>query len=252
MFIGYSISIEKVAVYKVAFQIATLSNFALTAFNVIFASVITSLYYKGEIAKLADLYKTITKWIVASNIMCFSIIVLFSQDILRIFGEPFVAGSTALILISVGQLFNVGVGSAGLINTMTGHPQYSLYISIGQSIVNIVLIVLLIPIYGINGAAFASFVAVGAANITRLRLVYRDLHIHPYNRSYLKVILSTVISYLIVLVLKNVVVMYWVPKLFLLSLIFVMVFGGATFLLGISENDKIILNKVLGKIKFNG
>jgi O-antigen/teichoic acid export membrane protein len=252
MFIGYSISIEKVAVYKVAFQIGTMTNFALGAFNVMFASVITSLYYKGEIAKLGGLYKAITKWIVASNIMFFSIILLFSHDILRIFGEPFVAGSTALILVSVGQLFNVGVGSAGLINTMTGHPQYSLYISIGQAIVNIVLIIVLIPVYGINGAAFASLLSVGGANITRLGLVYRDLHIHPYNRSYLKVILSTAISYLIVLALKNVVPMYWVPKFFLLSFVFVVIFTGTIFLLGISDSDKIILDKILGKIKFNG
>jgi len=65
------ISSERVAVYNVAFQIGIMTNFALVAFNSIFASVITSLYYKGEFKILAGLYKTITKWMVASTSFVF-------------------------------------------------------------------------------------------------------------------------------------------------------------------------------------
>jgi Membrane protein involved in the export of O-antigen and teichoic acid len=249
LFIGHTISSEKVAVYNVAFQIGIISNFALVAFNSIFASVITSLYYKAEYAKLAGIYKTITKWMVALNVICFSIILLFSEDILRIFGEAFVVGSKALILVSIGQLFNVGVGSAGLMITMTGRPQYSLYISLATAIVNIALNYVLIPIYGITGAGLASLVTVATANIARLIVVYRTFQIHPYDWSYLKIIIPALVSFVIVLTIKNLVTMQWLIELCVLSLVFLFIFGSVTILLGLSNDDKLILNKIVNKIK---
>jgi O-antigen/teichoic acid export membrane protein len=251
LFIGHTISSERVAVYNVAFQIGIMTNFALVAFNSIFASVITSLYYKAEYAKLAGLYKTITKWMVASNVICFSIILLFSEDILRIFGEAFVVGSKALILVSIGQLFSVGVGSAGLMITMTGKPKYSLYINLMTAIVNIVLNYVLIPIYGISGAGLASLVTVATANIARLIVVYRTLRIHPYDWSYLKIIIPALVSFVIVLTIKNLVTMQWFIELCILSLLFLLIFGSMTVLLGLSTNDKIILKKIRDKMKFN-
>jgi len=249
LFIGYTISPERVAVYNVAFQIGIMTNFALVAFNSIFASVITSLYYKGDIAKLAGLYKTITKWMVASNIICFSIILLFSEDILRIFGEAFVVGSEALILVSIGQLFSVGVGSAGLMITMTGRPQYSLYISLTTAILNIALNFVLIPIYGISGAGLASLVTVATANIAKLMLVYRTLKIHPYDWSYLKIIIPAVVSFFIIFTINQIVIMQGLFKLCILSTAFLLIFGSVTIFLGLSDDDKLILNRIVSKIK---
>ena len=251
LYIGHTISSERVAVYNVAFQIGIMTNFAMASFNSIFASVITSLYYKGEYTKLADLYKIITKWMVASNLICFSIILLFSEDILRIFGEAFVVGSKALILVSIGQLFSVGVGSAGLMITMTGRPQYSLYITLMTAVVNISLNYLLIPIYGISGAGLASLVTVAVANSARLAFVYRTLKIHPYDWSYLKIIIPALVSFVIVLTIKNLLTMQWLVELCILSLLFLLLFGCMTILLGLSDDDKMILNKIMSKIPYN-
>jgi O-antigen/teichoic acid export membrane protein len=147
-------------------------------------------------------------------------------------------------------MFNVGVGSAGLMITMTGKPQFSLYINLMTAIVNIVFNYVLIPIYGISGAGLASLVTVAMANIARLILVYRILKIHPYDWSYLKIIIPALVSMMIILTIKKLVTMHWLIELCTLSLVFLLIFGSVMILLGLSDDDKLILKKLMTKIPF--
>ena len=45
-----------------------------------------------------------------------------SQAILSLFGQDFQAGWSVLVILSLGNLINVGVGPVGYMLTMTGRP----------------------------------------------------------------------------------------------------------------------------------
>ncbi|WP_406944934.1 oligosaccharide flippase family protein [Halobacillus sp. SY10] len=249
LMIGYYLNSQDVGVYSIAVKIGTLSSFILVAFNTMFAPVITRLYSNKEIKEIKGLYTTITKWSLLGNLIIFSIIISFSQEIMILFGDEFLIGSTALILVAIGQLVNSAVGPASYINTMTGKPLFELYISIVTACLNILLNVTLIPIYGIEGAAIASLLAIALSNLIKLILVYGRLKIHPYNVEYIKVILAFVISTCLVIALKNsfheVAILQLIMLLSIYFVSFILIYG----INGISSEDKMILSSLLKKIK---
>lgn len=247
--IGYFLRSDKVGIYNIASQIGSISSFILIAFSSIFASTISSLYHSGSMEKLSQIYKIITKWIVTINLIAFAIILIFSKDIMHLFGKDFIYGSTALILISIGQVVNAATGLVGLMNTMTGHPQYEIYIAIVVMVISLLTNYFLIPIYGINGAAVASLLSVAVSNILRLVFLYRDSKLHPYNLEYIKTIASFFISLIIVYLLKNILIVNWLIRLFILSFVYVILFLFITIKMGLSDYDKLILSKVFGKLK---
>ncbi|SEP76285.1 Membrane protein involved in the export of O-antigen and teichoic acid [Virgibacillus subterraneus] len=249
MMIGYFLSEDQVGIYNIALRIGTLSSFILVAFNTMFAPTISSLYNKSDIDTLANMYKVITKWVVGVNLIAFALILLFSEEIMRVFGSEFIAGSTALILIAVGQVMNAGVGSAGFILIMTGNTLYVMYINFITVILNITLNFFLIPIYGIEGAAFASLISVLIVNILRLILVYKIHKIHPYDASFLKLIMTFIISFVIIYLLNSWLSLIWFNQLIGLSIVFILMFCFIYYYFGFSKEDNVILNSVIKKIK---
>lgn len=247
--IGYYLSEDQVGIYNIAFKIGTLSSFILVAFNTMFAPTISSLYNKSDIGALANMYKVITKWVVAVNLIAFALILLFSEEIMRVFGSEFIMGSTALMFIAVGQVINAGVGSAGFILIMTGNSLYVMYINFITVILNVTLNFFLIPIYGIGGAAFASLISVLLVNMLRLILVYKIHKIHPYDVSFLKLLMTFIISFVIVNLLDNWLSLIWFYQLIVLSVIFILMFCLIYYYFGFTKEDNVILNSVIKKIK---
>lgn len=247
--IGYFLSSTDVGIYNIATQIATISSFILIAFNTIFAPTISSLYHQGNVNQLKVMYKSITKWVVSINLIAFGIILLFSKDIMNLFGTSFMLGSSSLILISIGQLVNAGTGSVGLINTMTGHPEYEIYISIVIIVFGTLINYFLIPIYGINGAAIASLISISLSNILRLMLVYKNHKLHPYDYNFVKIVISFILALICCSILKNILYINWILKFISISFIYALVFLTFNLLLGISEMDKEIIEGLIARLK---
>jgi len=250
--IGYFLRDADVGVYNIALRIGTMSGFILTAFNTTFAPMISNLYEQDKIKELASIYKIITKWILIINLIAFSFFILFSNEIMLFFGKEFTAGAYALIFIGMGQIIRVAVGPAGYINTMTGKPRFELYNNFIVLILNVILNYMLIPIYGINGAAIASAFSVAIANLYRLIMVYKYLKIHPYNSSFIKVLLSVFLSLFISIGLNSLIDIWWIANMIIVSLTFITLFSGIYYKLGFSEEDIFILNKLRNKFLKHG
>ena len=246
--IGYFLESTEVGIYIIALKIATLANFLLFSINSIFAPKITSLFYNNQMEKLKRLYQVLTKWIFATNLTAFFIILVLSRDIMNIFGNEFIFGWLALILIAAGQVINAGVGSAGLINIMTGYPHSELYISSIVFILNAVLNYLLIPIYGIEGAAIASLISIGILNLLRLYILYNRLNFLPYNKNYLKVITAIIIGFIVASIISPYIQLHYLIRIILIGFIYLTVIVLLNFIFGLEEEDMLILNKILDKL----
>ncbi|WP_371017768.1 oligosaccharide flippase family protein [Pseudalkalibacillus sp. JSM 102089] len=248
LMIGYFLDDEKVAIYSISFQIALMSSFVLAAFNTMFAPTISLFFNQGKLDELSKMYKSITRWVTFINLMFFSLIILLSKEIMSIFGSNFKEGSMALILIAAGQVVNAAVGSVGHMNTMTGHPKYELYTNILTLGVNIALNIALIPNYGINGAAFASLIAIGSNNIIRLFLMYKNLKIHPFNKDYLKVVLISLFSLFTTALIKYLFDFNYILTIFIVTILFIILLAITSMIIGIAKEDKMMLHSIIKKM----
>lgn len=248
--IGILEGVTEVAIYNVALQFGTVSVIALTSVNVIFRPLIVKCYYDNDFKKIQEMYVITTKWIITINLMIFGMILVFSEDIMHVSGEEFIVGSMALILIAMGQVVNAAVGSVGNINQMTGKPSYMLISAACAMVVNITLNILLIPMYGINGAAIATAIALAIQNVIGFGLMYRRLKLNPYNRSYLNILLVFLLSTTgIFCVSQFFGVTNFIMKLIICGVIYVGIFVLLTYGIILSKWEKNVVTNYIVKIR---
>lgn len=156
LMLGKMMEASDVGVYGVAFKFATLSVFVLTAVNSIAAPKISEMKSKDDFAGLEKVVKHSTKLIFWLTLPIVLIICLFPTFILRVSGDTFVVGATALVILSLGKFFSSISGSVGSILQMTGLQKQFQNILLLAAIINVGLNYLLIPRFGIEGAAFSS------------------------------------------------------------------------------------------------
>ena len=74
------------------------------------------------------------------------------------FGHDFAVASTALMIMALGQLVNVGKGPVGSMLSMAGHDRMQLGLTIAGTIAGVIACFILIPRYGLIGGALSQVV----------------------------------------------------------------------------------------------
>ncbi len=250
LMLGYFLESGQVGIYSVIVNIATLCIFGLQAVNAIFAPNISELYTLGDIDNLESLLKTITKWIFYLSFFLFTFIAIFRIELLNMFGPSFTIGGKALIILAFGQLINSFTGPTGTVLLMAGRQNWEVFNSAAIIIINILLNYFLIPMFGIEGAAMSTAIAVSVINLLKLLETYKEFRIHPYNTHFLKGTFAIVAGTVPLYALKwffNSIGLHFVFILFISMIINIIIFIALIHFLKYDEEDKLILNKIATK-----
>lgn len=156
LLLGVFGSSREVGIFNIAFKVSMLLNLILVAINTIAATKISELYAAGHHAELKTTIEKISALGFVLGLPLLLILIFFASFWLRLFGHGFDAGSTALVILTIGQFINVAVGSTNYILAMTGHER-ALAVSVAISLlVNFSVGAGLIPHLGVTGAAIAT------------------------------------------------------------------------------------------------
>jgi len=185
----------EVGIYSAAMKTSILLILFLVCFNVIFAPVISDLYNRKELKELEHIFKTVMRWSFTLAFPVFLLMVFWSKEIMGFFGKEFTIGYSSLLILSLGRLVNVGVGSVGNMLIMTGKTTATLVITTIVALLNVLLNYLLIPKYGLLGAALATTFSLVFYHLARLLEVVYVLRIHPYSLKIYKPIIAGLISF---------------------------------------------------------
>ena len=101
------------------------------------------------------------------------IILLFSKELLSIFGQEFIVGSTVLVTLTIGQLINAACGSVINVLNMVGDQIAARNIIIFATSINLVLNYFLISSIGIEGAAIATTISTLTWNSLAVLYIYK-------------------------------------------------------------------------------
>lgn len=178
---------KDVGIYSVVMKIAILPSFTLFAINSIAAPRFAELYAKGQMKELAIVARHSTKLIFWSSVPVMAVILAFPSFLLGIFGEEFMVGKLALILLLAGNFINSISGSVAYILMMTGREKIFQFILLAGAMINVGLNVMLIPRYGINGAAFASMVSLSFWNLAAVIYIKQQF---SFTTIYLPILLN--------------------------------------------------------------
>ena len=160
----------------------------LTSLSLVFSPFVADLHYRGEKEKLDALYKNVTRWGLAITIPILLALAILPETIMRVYGNEFVAGSSALRILIIGLIVPVIVGTVGFILIMVGRTGWDLLVYMGSFVTAVGIAVVLVPTYGMRGAAVAEAVTLTVSAVVRLMLVRRFVDIWPFDKWYLRLI----------------------------------------------------------------
>lgn len=168
MMIGWYIDTTSVGLYAVAMQIALLTSFFLQVSNSAISPKIAQMYSARKIKELSIMIKKSTLFLIIIGFCCLLFFSLLGDSILGIWGEQFKEAYIVLIILSIGQFFNIGTGCAGYVLMMCGYEKIQQNISVVSILCNVVLNIVLIINYGIVGAAIATTITLILENLFKV------------------------------------------------------------------------------------
>lgn len=170
--LGWLSNSKEIGFYSVASSIAMTTSF----FHLLTASVLTpkvaSLYGEDKIIELEIMIQRVTVILIFIGITSTLVFAIFGEKILQIWGNEFVVAYWVLLILAVGQTFNIGTGATGVILIMTGNERTAAKISLLTLILNLTLNYLLIPNFGSLGAAISTATTVIISNILKIVFVW--------------------------------------------------------------------------------
>ena len=201
--LGYYRQARDVGVYAVAAVVVVYVPLVLSSINQIFAPTISELHTRGDYVLLARLFQSLTKWAIGFTLPLALVIMILSRPMMRIFGPDFEAGWPILVIGTLGQLVNCGVGSVGYLLMMSGNERKLLKVQVVMALVMVVLSVALVPLWGVMGAAVAAAITNIGVNAWNLLEVRATLGLSPYNRGYLQLLPPTIAVAAVTLVVEK-------------------------------------------------
>jgi O-antigen/teichoic acid export membrane protein len=239
----------EIGIYQVASQASMLFPIILSGFGIVLTPMIADHDRAGRHAGLEQLFRVATKWALYASLPFFLVIAFLPGEIMSVvFGPGFAPAAVPMVVLALGQLFNVGTGSAGLLLVMTGRPGQWNLISIAALLVGLVLGVLLIPRFGLIGAAISTSTAVAGKFAFGLLQVRRSLGMWPYDRRYLKGLLAAIAALAPLLLVRAAPLMPSLTRLAVGGLGCAATFGLALLLLRFDPEDRQLLRALRRRV----
>lgn len=189
LLLGYFVPAHSVGLYGSASRIAQLMQIILTSVGFIYLPVVSQLFSLNKVEEVTAIYAMITKWTFIMTLPFFMLIFFTPDLVLHLsFGANYMAASLPLQILSLGWFMHVLFGPNILTCISLGKAGIVFSCQFIAIIVDLILALLLIPKYGIVGASIASSISLFLVNALVTIYVYRYSTIHPFSRSYLRII----------------------------------------------------------------
>ena len=176
---------SEVGIYGAASRAVTIGTFALQAIRLAIAPQISRLLARDDRVGAQAVYQTATWWLIAVSWPLFLTLAIFGPVLLGVFGSGFDQGATALAILSLAMLVNLGTGNVTVVLLMGGKSSWNLLNTAVALSLNIGLNLALIPRFGMEGAAIAWAVSIVVDNLMALTEVRLFLGMRPFGAGYL-------------------------------------------------------------------
>ncbi|WP_179339006.1 oligosaccharide flippase family protein [Winogradskyella ludwigii] len=180
--------IEQVAYYSVAIFIATVIAVPQRAMHQIMLPLTAKYLNEKDYVALENLYKRSSMTLLIISGFIFMLIVLNINQLYEILPDKFTGGLFVVIIVSIAKLYDNSLGNNNAILFNSDYYRMVLFFGVLLAVMAILLNALFIPIYGIEGSAFATFLAVFIYNTIKIVFVKRKFNMLPFTLGSAKIL----------------------------------------------------------------
>lgn len=238
------VDIENVAYYSVAVFIATVIAVPSRSMHQITYPLTAKLLNTNNKTELEKLYKksSLTLFILAG--ILFLLIVLNLGDLYVLVPESYRGGTFVVFLIGLAKVYDALLGNNNSILYNSDYYRAILILGVLLAAMVVVLNFVFIPNFGMDGAAWATLIAITVYNTIKLVYVKKKFNMHPFTGGSLKVFfLLFLMGFVFYFVDFN---FHPVINIALKSVLMIVIYGFALYRFNISEDVSAVFSKYLG------
>lgn len=159
--LGFMAENADVGIYRVMMALILPLPMVLEAVGSVLAPRIATLYEKSDLDKLQTMLTRGAVFIAGLGLPILGIMLFAHEHIITIlFGEEYLVGSSALIILICAQIVNLFFGPLAVVLNMTGKSALVARVFVYAAALNLCLNALLIPFWGTTGAAVATLASI--------------------------------------------------------------------------------------------
>ena len=170
LIMSISLPAKYIGVYSILTTLAGLTAFLLNNLNSVFAPVISKYHAAGEIKKLESLFKETTFIINIMSAPFIVLLILFSHDILGLYGKDVSAFTIPFAILLLGSYYNLFVGNSGMLLLMGGWESDEIRIKIANMLLVILFSSIFIAPFGLIAAVWIN--TLSAVFVNTLHVIY--------------------------------------------------------------------------------
>jgi O-antigen/teichoic acid export membrane protein len=246
--IGYFMGNADIGVYRVALQFTTIATFSSYALR-------TTLWPK--VSRWAKNNEMNVVEISLSNALTYSLIlaipafvggVLLGKDLLsNFYGTDFADGYSVLIILLGVQVITIFQYFFTMYLDALDMPKESFKVTSIAVFVNIMLNVFLIPVYGINGAAIATFVTMAGNSILSYMILSKHINIKLQLECLMHMVMASFIMSIVIFIF-----IAFVPITNIITSLLAVFVGGVVYVYSILKMDRQIQKEFENIVRYFG
>ena len=173
--------LEATAIYAVALHMTAAVEMPFRGINQILHPIISSAWKNNNTTIIRDVYRKSTETMVIISGLLFILIWASIDELLTILPEKYEMVKYTFFWLGLGKFINAASGSNG--NILINSSKYKIYsvVTVVGLVITIFTNYLLIPVYGVKGAALATFLTYVLINIALWYAVKYHYNMQPFN-----------------------------------------------------------------------
>jgi len=245
--LGHYITIENVAYYGVAIYIASVISVPSRSLHQIANPLTAKFLNENDMFELEGFYKKSSLNLFVISGLIFLLIILNINELYKLIPNEFSSGLLVVLLISFSKLTDNLLGNINAILFNSNYYRIVLILGFLLAVLTIVLNLYLIPEYGINGAAFATFLAVFIYNVSKVLFVQVKFKMTPFT-------INTVKTFVLIIVCIGIFYFWEFPfnpiiNITLKGLLITLFYGFIIYVFKLSEDISSIIDNILNRNK---
>ncbi|HEY0046674.1 MAG TPA: oligosaccharide flippase family protein [Flavobacterium sp.] len=241
--LGQYIPIENVAYYGVAIFIATVIAVPSRSMHQITYPITAKLMSENKHDELNKLYKqtSITLQIVGGYVLLGILVNIHS--VYELLPPKYAGGIFVVFVIGISKYFDLLLGNNNAIIFNSKYYKAVLALGLLLAFLAITLNALFIPIYGIDGAAIATLIAVTLYSLAKLMFVVKKMKLYPFSKQTVYCLLISTATFFMFYYLNF--EYHPIVNIILKSIPMTIVYAYMNYVLKISDDVNRVVDKVI-------
>ena len=244
--------LEETGIYNTASFFGSLMGMSLVSMNKAAVPVLVQAFKNEDCTTISTIYKKSCMIQLIIGGLVYGGIVINLDSFFELIPQGYEAGKIVIVIICLGKLFDLATGLNGTILNLSKYYKYD-SIMIGTLIIlTIGANMILIPLYGLIGAAIAALFSTFYFNFMRTFIVWKKLHIQPFDLNTIKVMLIAIVIIIgIYYLLPHIEggIINSILDMAVRSILFSIVYIGIMYKLNVSKEMNDIIDQLFGYIK---